>query len=132
MSMATKTILIVEDDAPLQDDLQVYLTARNFRILQARDVDEAAAILQRETPDLILLDLLLPGKHGTVLLESLKEEDSSIPVIVITNTDSAGRREQCMQLGARDFIIKSNTPLQTLVQLVAKYCDSTGRTKADG
>lgn len=125
--MTTKTILIVEDDAPLQDDLQVYLNARNFRILQARDVDEAVAILQKETPDLILLDLLLPRKCGTVLLELLKEEGSRIPVIVITNTDSVGRREQCMQLGARDFIIKSNTPLQTLVQLVIKYCGSVNR-----
>lgn len=129
--MKAKTILIVEDNMPLQDDLQIYLTARNFRILQARDVDEAIAVLQRETPDLILLDLLLPGKHGTVLLKSLKEVGNRIPVIVITNTDSAGRREQCIQLGACDFIIKSNTTLQTLVQLVVKYCDRTGDAKVD-
>lgn len=126
MSITAKTILIVEDDALLQDNLQVYLTARNFRILQARDVDEAVSILHRETPNIILLDLLLPGKHGTILLKSLQEEGSHIPVIVITNTDSAGNRKQCMELGARDFIIKSNTPLQVLAQQVAHYCDSTG------
>jgi DNA-binding response OmpR family regulator len=125
--MAIKTILIIEDDAPLRDDLQLYLTARGFHILQAGNVDEAVAILQKETPDLILLDLLLPGKHGTVLLETLKEVGSNIPVIVITNTDSVSRRDLCMRLGASDFVIKSNTPLKELTKLIVKYCDSTGR-----
>ena len=124
--MTAATILIVEDDKPLQDSLHFYLTARNFRVLQAGTVDEAAVLLRKETPDLILLDLLLPGKRGTVLLESIKTKQKKIPIIVITNTDFAGRREECMQLGARDFIIKSNTSLQALVQLVVKYCDEAG------
>lgn len=123
--MTTKTILIVEDDATLQDDLQVYLQSQNFRILQATDVDEAVAILRKKAPDLILLDILLPGTCGTLLLELLKKTGSCIPVIVITNSDAVGRREQCMQLGARDFIIKSNTSLQELVALIVKYCGGT-------
>ena len=123
-------ILIVEDDAPLQQALQVYLTEKNFCVLQAGDVDKAVAILKKETPEMILLDLLLPGKHGTVLLELLKKEGSRIPVIVITNTDSAGKREQCMQLGACGFIIKSNTSLPELLRLIIHYCDSTSPLKS--
>ncbi len=119
--MTTKIILIVEDDAPLQSNLQVYLTAQQYRVLQAGNVEEASEALQTETPDLILLDLLLPGKPGTALLESLKAKECHIPVIVITNTDTPGRREECMQLGARDFVIKSNISLQTLGQLIEKY-----------
>ena len=124
-------ILIVEDDASLQENLQVYLTARNFHVLQANDVDEAVEILKKETPVMILLDLLLPMKHGTVLLELLQKEGSRIPIIVITNTDSVGRREQCMQLGTSDFIIKSNTPLKELLRLIVHYCDSTDGAKAN-
>jgi DNA-binding response OmpR family regulator len=131
--MATKTILIVEDEALLRDELQVYLISRNFRTLLAGNVDEARAIMQRETPDLILLDLLLGGENGIVILESLRDEGSRIPVIVITNTGFASRRKQCMQLGARDFIIKSNTSLHKLVQLIVKHCDAaTGGTQAEG
>ena len=80
--MENKTILIVEDDKLLRGNLQIYLTARNFRVILAGDVDEAVAILKKETPDMILLDLLLPEKHGTVFLELLKKEGSRIPVIV--------------------------------------------------
>ncbi len=120
--MATKTVLIVEDDAPLQNSLQIYLTGQNFRILHAGSVDEAIGILQKNVPDIILLDLLLPGKRGTVLLQLLKEGGCCIPVIVITNTDAVGRRKECMQLGARDYIIKSNTSLHELSGLIAQYC----------
>ena len=129
--MDSKTILIVEDDASLQEALQIYLTARNFRVLQAGNVDEAVGILKQETPAMIFLDLLLPEKHGTVLLELLKKEGSRIPVIVITNTDSAGRREQCMQLGAYGYMIKSNTPLQEFLRLIIHYCDRANGSKAN-
>ena len=129
IATSTVLILIVEDDVSLQENLQVYLTAQNFRVLQAGDVDEAVAILKKETPAIILLDLLLPGKHGTVLLKLLKKEGSRIPIIVITNTDAVGRREECMQLGSSDFIIKSNTPLKELLRLIVQYCDKTGGTK---
>ena len=130
--MATRTILIVEDDPALQDNLHAYLTSQNFRVLQAGDVDTALSIIKKDIPDAILLDLLLPGKHGTVLLQTMQQEGKRIPTIVITNTDSAGRREQCMQLGARDFIIKSNTSLQEILRLILKYCENKGEAKAEG
>ncbi len=120
--MTAKTILIVEDDALLQDSLQVYLTAQHFRVLQAGNVGEAHTILRIDPPDIVLLDLLLPGENGITLLKSLHEEKSRIPVIVITNTDSVGRRQECMELGARDFIIKSDTSLTVIGELIVKHC----------
>ena len=120
--MQEKNILIVEDNEALQESMQIYLGTRNFRIVQARSVDQALQLLQKETPDVILLDLLLPEKNGIVLLESLQEKKSSIPVIVITNMETTDMREHCLQAGARDVLIKSNTSLPSLTQLIMRYC----------
>lgn len=128
--MTAKTILIVEDDMLLQDNLQIYLAARHFRILQAGNVDEAVAIIGKEDIDLILLDLLLPGKHGIVLLETLKKKRIRTPVIVITNTDPSDKIEQCLQLGACDFVVKSNTPLSGLLSLIVRHCGAGGKKKS--
>lgn len=123
--MPKPTIMIVEDELPLLDNLTLYFTEHHYRVISAGTVDDAVAILATENPDIILLDLLLPKRLGTELLSTLKSQGRNIPVIVITNTDAIGRREECFGLGARDFIIKSNTSLSHLQKLVDQYIEVT-------
>lgn len=125
------TVMIVEDEESLRDNIRMFFEEHHCRVLVATCVDDALSLLTTETPDIILLDLLLPDKLGTFLLESLKEQGCTIPVIVVTNTDSVGRREECMGLGAKDYIIKSNISLSNLLALTLQHLIGSQRLGDD-
>lgn len=74
----------------------------------ASDYDEASRYLKQESPDLVLLDINLPGKNGIELLRTIKKPGSDCQVIMITNHADDYYREQCRELGADHFLDKSN------------------------
>jgi DNA-binding NarL/FixJ family response regulator len=74
----------------------------------AYDYDEAYNCLARERPDLVLLDINLPGKNGIDLLREIKASGIKCSVIMLSNHDNECYRQQCMQLGAEHFLDKSN------------------------
>ena len=117
--MDKKTILIIEDDEVLVEMYRDKLRRENFRVLTAKD---GRIALQRvkEEPDLILLDILMPGLNGFEVLKRIKDnaETAKIPVIVLTNVGSESvdsDKEFSLSLGAADYLIKSlNTPEQVV------------------
>ncbi len=74
----------------------------------AADFDEARRLLSEEDPDVVLLDINLPGKNGIELLKMIKKNSPGCEVIMITNHADDYYREQCHELGARYFLDKSN------------------------
>ena len=79
------TIMVVEDDADINQLLARILRQADYQVTQAFSGSEAALRLSQETPDLILLDLMLPGMSGEALLEKLRSENAlSVPVIVLS------------------------------------------------
>jgi CheY-like chemotaxis protein len=114
---APKKILIVDDDPDVAETLRRFLErpARRYVVVVASSGEEAVAILRRDAPDLVLLDINMPGMSG---LDVLRKIDRRIPVIMVTgNTDSAPA--EALKLGAFAYIPKpfDFTYIQQLVPL---------------
>ncbi|MCB9762756.1 MAG: response regulator transcription factor [Alphaproteobacteria bacterium] len=105
MSDPKPHILVVEDDVGLAASLVKGLKAAGFRVTLANRGDTAAEAFERDPPDLVVLDLMLPGRSGVSLLEAWRGT-SSVPVIVLTARRELDDRLRCFQLGAEDFMPK--------------------------
>lgn len=115
-----KKILIVEDELALQDALRKAFSAEGFEILQAFDGEEALSQARSEKPDLVLLDLILPKKHGFDVLESLKSDENlkHVPVLILTNLEESEDVMKAIELGARGYLIKANYALKEVLAKV--------------
>lgn len=115
-----KKILVVEDDTFLANAYRVKLTKAGFEIKNAFDGDEALGLLQTFTPDLILLDIVMPNKDGFATLTEIKanEKWKNIPIILASNLGQKEDREKGMKLGASEFFIKTDFTLNDLVQKI--------------
>jgi two-component system, cell cycle response regulator DivK len=99
-------ILIVEDDQFNYDLLEVILSGLNARILWARSAEDAMHIFNSDKPDLILMDIKLPGKDGYTLTKEFKGLNKDIPIIAQTAYALNGDREKAMEAGCDDYITK--------------------------
>jgi len=108
VSEPAKKILIVEDDPDHVKALTLRLRAAGYDLLTARDGMQAVAVARREKPDVIILDLGLPGGDGYQVLRRLKVLGplASIPVIVLSARDPAVHREKSLEAGAIAFFQK--------------------------
>jgi len=115
-----KTVLIVDDDPTQRRILQAVVEKSGFSTLQAADGDAAlnmALAKDGQTIDLILLDLVMPGRDGMETLAELKKSGCETPVIVLTGTGSIDAVVAAMQAGARDFLVKPAAPERIIVSL---------------
>ncbi len=105
-----KKILIIEDDKFLRDLINQKLLKEGFDIAQAVDGEDGIKKIKEENPDLILLDLILPGIDGFEVLTQMKADPSlaSIPVIILSNLGQKEDIEKGLKLGANDFLIKAH------------------------
>lgn len=113
-------ILVAEDDKFLGSAYRAKLTKTGFEVQIATDGDEALTILKTFTPDIILLDLVMPKKDGFATLQELKalEEYKKIPVIVASNLGQKEDLDKAKALGAIDYIIKSDLSLDALISKI--------------
>jgi two-component system KDP operon response regulator KdpE len=98
-------ILVVEDDAPLRDALATSLRAHGYDVSEAGTAEEAVALAAYDTPDLVLLDLSLPGADGFHALERLRTF-TAIPIVVLTVRDSKDDKVAALDTGADDYVVK--------------------------
>src|SRR6266545_5020287 len=103
-------VLVVDDDAPSRELLEVRLGALNCEVVMAADGQEALSAIRRETPALVLLDLQIPGVGGMEVLRTLRRDGIDLPVIVITAHGSIESAVEAMKQGAYDFILKPFDP----------------------
>jgi CheY-like chemotaxis protein len=120
-----KKILIVEDEQSLLKLLELTFKSAGYEVIKAINGEEAHASITNNKPDLILLDILLPGESGLVILEKLKQNKQTrdIPVVVLTNFSEPERVEQAKRLGAVDYLVKSNNDPATVFDKVQKYLE---------
>ena len=111
--MDTKKVLVVEDDTLLKDMLGQQLTKEGWQVLHATEGEQALGLAESEHPNIILLDLLLPGMSGFDILTTLKEKETTkdIPVVILSNLGQQEDLDKGVKLGAADFLIKSNFTL---------------------
>lgn len=125
-----KTLLIVDDEAPIRDMLRVALEMADYRCLEAEDAQQAHAIIIDERPNLILLDWMLPGTSGIELARRLKKDEltNSIPIIMLTAKGEEDNKIQGLEIGADDYITKPFSPRE----LVARLKAVLRRTETEG
>jgi len=107
--MAQK-ILIVEDDKFLRELIVKKLLGENYDVVEAADGEEGVKKIKEEKPDLVLLDLILPGIDGFGVLSQVKEDPAfaSLPVIILSNLGQKDDVERGLKLGAVDYMIKAH------------------------
>ncbi|RWL88884.1 MAG: response regulator transcription factor [Mesorhizobium sp.] len=106
MTNQTVSILIVDDEPPIRKLLRVGLGSQGYTVSEASNAKAAIELLQTERPDLILLDLGLPGMTGLELLGKWRGESLDIPVVILSSrTDEAGI-VSALELGADDYVTK--------------------------
>ena len=110
MNLSAETILVADDDPYIQEALQDRLETLGYRVSLAADGQQALEILEHKDPQLILLDIEMPGMKGLDVLKEIRRRECDIPVIMITAYGSIDLAVQAMKEGAYDFIPKPFDP----------------------
>jgi DNA-binding response OmpR family regulator len=112
----TNKILIIEDDSFISDMYRIKFESEGFSVEIAPDGIQGLEMVDKDHPDLILLDVVMPKMDGFSVLQKLKEGVSKgIPVIMLTNLGQKDSVEKGLKLGAVDYIIKAHfTPLEVV------------------
>jgi two-component system response regulator MprA len=99
-------ILVVDDDASLRKALERVLAAHGFEVAVAADGEEALALLRRRHFDALVLDLVMPGKDGIDVCESLRRAGSELPILMLTARGTVRDRVTGLEAGADDYLVK--------------------------
>lgn len=120
--MAQK-VLVVEDEQALRDALSLKLKKEGFTVFEAKNGDEGLNSAKTDHPDIILLDIMMPETNGLDVLQELKSNVGlmQIPVLVLTNLPEASAEQKAMKLGATEYLVKSNSPLEVLVEKIKSH-----------
>ena len=116
--MLSRRVLIIEDDADAAGVLEAYLRRENYDVVVTVDGLAGLDMAQRWKPDLILLDVMLPGLNGTEVLASLRRK-SDVPVIMVTAMGDMPDRIGALRYGADDYVVKPYHPGEVVARVQA-------------
>ena len=121
------SVLIIEDDRFLRELISQKLEKERIKTILAITAEEALALLKKERPHLILLDLILPGMSGFEFLEKLRTDPnlSDIPVIVLSNLGEKKDKETAMNLGAKSFLVRAMNSPNEIVEEVKRVLEKS-------
>ena len=122
-----KTVLIVEDDPAISDLIAEVLTTGGIQPIRAYSGSEALLVLQRRHPDLILLDLMLPGISGEAVMERVPD----IPVIIVSARGEIDDKVDLLRSGAADYITKPFDTRELLARIEVQLRPAAGRRSPD-
>lgn len=111
-------ILLIEDESEIAEIVQAYLQRDGFRTLYAPDGQRGMMLFRRERPDLVLLDIGLPGQNGVDILQAIRG-DGGVPVIMLTALTDDLNKVLSFRLGADDYISKPFNPVEMVARVSA-------------
>jgi two-component system phosphate regulon response regulator PhoB len=111
-------VLVVDDDADVRMLLTMYLALDGFHAEEAEDAATALDAIRRHRPDMVLLDVMMPGRDGLDLLAELRRA-GDIPVIMVTARGEEADRVMGLRLGADDYIVKPFSPAELVARITA-------------
>jgi two-component system response regulator MprA len=117
--MPEAAILVVDDDAPIRRMLDRTLSAAGYAVATAADGGEALAAVERSTPDLVVLDVGLPGVDGLSVSRRLRAKGLAVPVLLLTARDSVPDRVAGLDAGADDYLVKPFATEELLARIRA-------------
>ncbi|HUC95830.1 MAG TPA: response regulator, partial [Candidatus Saccharimonadia bacterium] len=126
-------IMLVEDDNNLREIYQARLNAEGYDTVTAMDGEEALALVGKEKPDLIILDVMMPKISGFDTLDILKNSPltKDIKVIMMTALSQAEDKIRAQKLGAQNYLVKSQVTLEDIVKAVKDALSTDGSSKSD-
>ena len=124
-------LLLVDDEAALREPLAEYLSRQGFDIAQAQSAAQARSLLREQTPDLILLDIMMPGEDGLSLCRHLIES-KAIPTILLTAKGEATDRIVGLEIGADDYVVKPFEPRELVARIRSVLRRSSRTPMAEG
>lgn len=116
-----KKILIAEDDSFLVKMYKLELGEEGFEVEVAKDGEKAIESMDKQQPDILLLDLLMPKVDGFKVLEHINEKKYKFPVVVFSNLSQDVDKKKCEELGAEEYFVKSDMDIQELSKKIKKY-----------
>ncbi|MFA1740253.1 response regulator transcription factor [Lysinibacillus fusiformis] len=111
-------ILVVDDDVHILQLVNIYLTREGFQVLRAENAQQALALLNRNLPDLAVVDVMMPGMDGFTLTETLTQ-DYDIPVLLLTAKGELEDKERGFLAGSDDYVVKPFEPKELLFRIAA-------------
>lgn len=128
-------VLAADDEVELLNSLELFLTRENILMLKAKDGIEALELFEKESPDMVLLDVMMPGIDGFKVLERIRAT-SKIPAIMMTARSEDYDKILGLSLGADDYIVKPYNPLEVVARVKASlrrsydYVETTTAAKS--
>jgi DNA-binding response OmpR family regulator len=120
--MPTKTVLLIDDDYEIINAMRAVLENKGYRVLTASDGNAGINVAERERPDMVVVDMMMPKKSGFLVLERLKVNKKAGPrVIMITANEGGRHRAYAEMLGVDDYIRKPFA-MDRLLESVKKHC----------
>ena len=113
---APTKVLLVDDEPTLREPLAEYLTRQGFLVSQAEDAAKARVLLHDDSPDIVLLDIMMPGEDGLSLCRHLTET-KQLPVILLTARGEATDRIVGLEIGADDYVVKPFEPRELVARI---------------
>jgi len=125
--MAGKKILVVDDDTKIVELVKLYLNRDGYVVITATEGNEALRLARESRPDLIVLDIMLPGMNGLEICRALRNE-SSVPIILLTAKTTEADRITGLDLGADDYVTKPFSPKELAARVRAVFRRSPEET----
>ncbi len=118
-----KTIFLVEDDLFLSSLLKTKFIEAGFKVINARDGDEAIQILKKQKPDIIILDIILPKKNGFEVMQEINKNPAinKAPIIIVSNLGQSEDVSKGKELGAIEYFVKARISIEDLVEKIKKF-----------
>src|SRR5688500_18381494 len=128
----TPKVLVIDDEAPIRLLCRVNLEAEHIDVLEAEDGPEGLALAKSEQPDVILLDVMMPGLDGWEVLQRLLEDDQTreIPIVFLTARAELRDRARGLELGGVDYVTKPFNPVE-LASIVETMLERVRRGERD-
>ncbi|MFC1710992.1 response regulator transcription factor [Patescibacteria group bacterium] len=116
-----KKILFIEDDMLITKLFNTRLTNEGFEVISAEDGELGWELFNKEQPDLVILDLMIPKSSGLDVLKQIRSQDKKTPVIIYTVLADYKRVKDLKLKGATDYFVKVDTPPEKLVKKIKAY-----------
>jgi two-component system, OmpR family, alkaline phosphatase synthesis response regulator PhoP len=132
--MVNPTILVIEDEPDIRKLVHYNLAQERYKVLEAEDGEQALKLLQRVKPNLIILDLMLPGMSGLELCKFLRErqETSQMPILMLTAKAGEADKVVGLEMGADDYLAKPFSPREMVARVRAILRRVEAVTTGDG
>lgn len=121
MPSSSRTILVVDDDHEILHAIRAMLESKGYRVITANDGNAGINVAERERPDMVIVDMMMPKKSGFLVLERLKKNPQPPRIIMITANEGGRHRAYAEMLGVDDYIRKPFA-MDKLLESVKKHC----------